>query len=358
VKRRQFLVGSAGLVGSSALPSAAAELARPCPPSQLQIQDGSSVNSTCASVDAESDWRARTAAPGVVWFHDFRNAAEVDNFRWRGGQGDDPGNTGDGSVRRVTTDGITGGACIEIHTAANTEAQCSWWRPLSPLRGAGNGRLQDDPGAGGAIAPQTFSPNSNYGGSNINSWGSRGLYGHSSYHSEPGFDGSEYYLQMRVKISESRFTAGNPSAGKLAYFTHTYRSLTSQEVVTQNNINRDFMAYRSGSPPLEPSKQFGSELSGYWKWPSDEWVTVLYHVVPGRNRVAETVFRVWVARSGVTSYTKIWDTNVVPLEYDYDNGQNALILSSYMNGVGSPTAWYVRFDQLIFSRAPIACPQV
>jgi len=357
MKRREFLVGTATV--ASALPVMSLAESQPCPPSPVTAVGGTTANTSCAgAADAEADWKARTSGAGVVWFHDFRNAAEVDNFRWRGGQGDDPKNTGDGSVRWISSDGITGGGCLEIYTAANSEAGCVWWRPLSPLTGSGNGRAQNDPGAGGTISVQSYSPNPNSGGSNINSWGSRGLYGHPSYHSQGGFDGAEYYLQMRVKISASRFSKGNPEAGKLLYLSHTYRSLTSQEIVTQNNINRDFMAYRSGSPPLEPSKQYGSELSGYWQWPSDEWVTVLYHIVPGRNRVAETVFQVWVARAGAKNYTKIWDTRVVPLEYDYDNGQNALILSSYMNGVRSPVAWYTRFDQIIFSKQFIPCPQV
>jgi hypothetical protein len=140
--------------------------------------------------------------------------------------------------------------------------------------------------------------------------------------------------------------------------THTFRSLTAQEIVTMNPIDRVFRAYRSGSPPLEPSTQYGSELDHEWTWPPDEWVTVLNHVVPGRTDVAETVFQVWVARAGVATYTRIWDTRVVPLAYEsYASGQNALILSSYMNGDVWPVAASVRYTQLIFSQASIPCPR-
>lgn len=357
MKRREFLIASASV--ASAVPTMSLAQLVPCPPASLSADGGSTASTACAAAgDAESDWLARTSGAGVVWFHDFRNAAEVDNFRWRSGQGDDPDNTGDGSVRRVATDGVTGGACLEIYTAAGTQAQCVWWRPMSPLMGSGNGRGADDPGADGTIALQSFSPNPTSGRSNINSWGSRGLYGHSSYHSEGGFDGAEYYLQMRVKISASRLSSDNPKAGKLLYFTHTYRSLTSQEIVTMNNRDQVFMAYRSGGLPLEPSKQYGSELSTLWQWPSDEWVTVLFYVVPGRSDVSETAFKVWIARSGAKSYTRIWDTRIVPLSYDYDNGHNALILSSYMNNVVSSVPWHTRYDQIIFSKQLIPCPQV
>ena len=67
----------------------------------------------------EADWQARISQPGVVWFHDFGNEAEVDQFRWTGGEnwGNDPTNLHPtiakrGTVNWQTSDGITGGACL------------------------------------------------------------------------------------------------------------------------------------------------------------------------------------------------------------------------------------------------------
>ncbi len=48
----------------------------------------------------------------------------------------------------------------------------------------------------------------------------------------------------------------------------------------------------------------------------------------------------------------------MPLDYEsYANGQNALILSSYMNNDTWGVAADVRYTQLIFSQATIPCPR-
>src|SRR5690606_27585523 len=72
---------------------------------------------------AEQDWLIRSGQdsnnpqPGVVWFHDFRSDAEVNQFRWTPGYmgGNDPLAVGSNSqapvptnTRRITTDGIPG----------------------------------------------------------------------------------------------------------------------------------------------------------------------------------------------------------------------------------------------------------
>lgn len=364
MKRRNFLItsASAGLTGF--LVPGLSRGATPCPPSTVSISGGTSANTACSNADAEADWLARSTAPGVVWAHDFRNDAEVNNFRWDGGIGDDPNGVQTSNIFRQTSDGIAGtnGKCMEIFTAAGTQAPGIWWRPLSPMTGAGNGRGVNDPGANGAITPQTFTPNPNYGGSNINSWGSRGLYGHSSYHGEGGFDGTEFYVQMRTKISASRYHASNFSnygRGKMAYLSHTYRTLTSQEIVVENRHDKDWKAYRSGSPNIEPSLQYGSDIAPQiWKWAPDEWITQMMYVRPGIAPSNTTIFRMWVARAGQTSYTKIWDTSVMRLDaYDWDKGYNALALTSYMNGDKWPVAAYMRHTQIILSKQLIPCPQ-
>ena len=59
----------------------------------------------------EQDWLARKNGAGVQWAHDFRDPAEVSRWIARDGAGglqyDDDGVTL--RVRRITTDGITGG---------------------------------------------------------------------------------------------------------------------------------------------------------------------------------------------------------------------------------------------------------
>jgi hypothetical protein len=382
LKRRQFLLGSTALL-SAGVPLLARSQVRPCPPSTVDVAGGTSATTSCNAGDAEADWQLRSTGAGVVWAHDFRSDAEVNNFRWTGGfsGGNDPqavGSSRAGQVRRITTDGITGGGCLEIFRAAGTtEAGSHWWRPFSPMVGSGNGRGINDPGAG-RISAQAYAPTS--GGSQINQWGDRGFYGHSSYQGS-AFDGTEYYLQMRVKMDPRRASAGMPSVGKLIFQTRTDVSLTTQELVTYsgglnaNNPGKNYFRIYGGgsSSPLDqknPSsgqgQQPGSDLglctmsdsnNRCWAW-SGGWDTVMYHIAPGRNGVAESRIRVYAAHPGQTSYSKIWDM-VWANSYGSANpaGYNALICSSYNNGNNCPSEFWHRYDQIIFSQQFIPCPQ-
>lgn len=350
--------------------------------------DGAMEGDTGTSPNAEADWRIRSGQdlqhpqPGVVWFHDFRSDAEVDSFRWTPGYqgGNDPTAVGSAEaslLRRNPSDGVTGGGCLEIQRKAGTEDGSHWWRPLSPIVGSGNGRGQDDPGANGTIPAQAYA--SSDGGSEIAQWGSRGYYGHASYHSGAIFDGDEYYLQMRVKMDPRRTTAGNTLVGKLLYQTITDYSLSSQEIVTYSGAFTTpggpnyFRMYGGGSfSPLEDldslgrtGQQVGSQLGSCdidtapgacWSW-SGGWDTVMYHVVPGRDGVQETHIEIFAAHPGETMFVKIWDELFINF---YDNtspkGYSAIIASVYNNGNQNSEFWH-RYDQLIFSKQPIPCPQ-
>lgn len=394
MKRRDFLAASAA-VASSALPFLARAQSRPCPPPSISVEGGQSASTACSSVDAEADWLSRTRGPGVVWFHDFRTDDEVNNFRWTPGykSGNDPravGSTLAPLVRRITSDGITGGGCLEIVRPVGDRDGSCWWRPFSPIVGgttSGNGRGagQDDPGAGGTLAAQPYSPTD--GGGQIAGWGRRGFYGTSG--SGP-FDGDEYYLQVRVKMDPARITGGNESStvGKLFYFTRTDRSATDQEIVVYSGApfagQNYFRMYRSVSPPLDgdapgvsvhgnqPGTEYGTvgdgvcrvdnsggRLTNCWHWPSGQWATVLWRIRNGTSGGNNTLVEVWVAGPGQTQYVKIWNQPGVDLPFDanHPNGQNALICSIYQNARNMPRQFYHRYDQIIFSKQFIPCPQ-
>lgn len=399
MKRRDFLVASTGVM--STLPVLKA-FGKPCAPGTVGVTGGTTASTTCSSVTAEADWLLRSGQdtsnpqPGVVWFHDFRSDAEVNAFRWTGGVGNDPSATGNarsGLTRRITTDGVTG-ACLEILRPAGTSENSHWWRPLSPVVGSGNGRGANDPAANGTVAVQPYA--ATQGGSQIQSWGRRGYYGHSSYHTGSEFDGTEYYLQMRVKMDPRRTTNGNIQGGKLLYHTITDYSLTNQEIVTysgafvnpgtvgKTNIFRmyglgTFSELESGDSLDRPGIQVGSQLANYsaspnvycqlgedgwpggstdtcWAW-SGGWDTIMYHLVPGRHDAQESVIQVYAAHEGETTYTKIWD-EVFKNLYDGTppQGYNAIILSAYQNGLNNSEFWH-RYCQLIFSKQFISCPQ-
>jgi len=323
----------------------------------------------------EADWQARISQPGVVWYHDFRSDEEVDAFRWVGGTGNDPDDTGDdpNTVRRNISDGITG-ACLELFRPAGSNDPAVWWRPFSPMD-TGSGKPVDDPAASGTIAVETWAPTQ--GGSQTANW-DPGYYGHTSYHSSwPGqFDGTEYYFQVRVKMDPRRTAQDFSSAGKLFYFTRNDKSLTSQEIVTKSGkisagVNW-FSMYRSGGDPLEndtipPSSanQPGSDLgfcdypgqiANCWRW-SFGWDTLLYHVRPGLDSNSDTILRVWAMHPGETAYTKIWDQDTVNLPFAVINGVGSLICSCYQNGQNFTTDVWHRYCQMIFSHDFIAAPQ-
>ena len=155
MKRRDFLAASAGLAGS-VLPVLSRAQTRPCPPSPVSVDGGQGSTTVCIQGDAEADWQERISGAGVVWFHDFRTDDEVNNFRWTPGygNGNDPLAVGSAYakyVRRITTDGITGGGCLEIFRQAGSNDGSDWWRPFSPLplvvppTNGEKGRHQSDP---------------------------------------------------------------------------------------------------------------------------------------------------------------------------------------------------------------------
>lgn len=400
MKRRDVLIASAGLAGSL-LPGFLRAQSRPCPPPTFGVQGGQSQTTACVVGNAEADWLLRTGQnpafpqPGVVWFNDFRSDAEVNAFRWTSGYsgGNDPLARGNGAARcrRIATDGVTGGGCLEILRPAGTSDSVGhWWRPFSPVIGAGNGRGVNDPGANGTLPAQNYVATD--GGNQTWDWiftNRPGWYGHSSYHTGTAFDGSQFYVQLRVKQDPRRTTAGNSQVGKLVFLTTTRFSLTAQEIVTYSgafpvaggpNYHRMYVA---GSPPLEdldslgrPGQQQGSDLANYgagqycdvyssnlrqycWRF-SGGWDTLMYHVTPGRANVRENRIVVYAAHEGETSYTKIWD---VIYATDYDTGDsmrrgwNGLLLSTYNNNLNNSEFWH-RYDQVIFSKDFIPCPQV
>ena len=273
-----------------------------------------------------------------------------------------------------TGDGVTGGACLETLRKAGSNDGSNWWRPLSAFDGAGNGRGIDDPGDSGTIAVRSWLPTQ--GGNQTSGWRD-GYYGHPNYQSS-NFDGHDYYIQARVKLHPDR--QAEPKVGKLFYFTRTDKSLTAQEIVTKSLHNGSvvgdavFFVYRGGGFPLasdppggaQPNREsslFTANSEGYWAWPFNEWVTVLYHVRGGLNGGGDTLFRVWVDWDGtkkVNHYIKVWDQPTVDLSYgsNFPFGHNAIIASGYMNGANFSQDIWQRYDQIIFSTQSIACPQL
>lgn len=350
-----------------------------------------------APATEEECWESRISGPGVVWYHNFDSAAEVNAFRWSAGfgGGNDPNDIDSpGYLSWISNDGFAGGGCMQrIRDAGTTENVSDWWRPFSPFAAPGNGRTTDDPGANNTIAVQGWAPTS--GGSQTNNYPDRGYYGNATYHTGSVFDGTEYWLQVRVKMDPNRAASNNPEQGKLFYFTRTDASLTNQEIVTFSagtiaSGRNYFGMYRSGGATLSGdaggSATVGDQVGGSigligeptsraicrfnntdgkrancWAWPdAAEWVTLLYHIRPGLDSGNDTLIQVFVAEFGDLVYRRIWHQTNVDLPYGAGRpfGHNAVICSSFTNGLNVGTAFYHRWTQMIFSKEFIPCPKV
>jgi hypothetical protein len=370
-----------------------------------------------------ADWDVRKDGPDVLWFHNFDSPAEVDAFRWtgggNGGVGNDPlDNTAVAGSCTWVADGFAGGGCVQLlHPTGNDNNHSSWWRPFSPLVGSvnasgslGNGRPDDDPGAG-IIAPRQWNPDLS---SNMTSQWAGGYYAKAEMQTlfDPpdgggNYDGEEYYFQYRHKTDPRRWLTNAFPGGKRLYFTRTDQSNTSQEYNVYGGQEQAgwtpgepdyFGMYRSGGTAdvswdgatggsgnaavnlpihgnqpdvpapncsIDDDPSIGS-INNCWQY-DDQWTTFLIHIAPGTSVVdadqgstgpTDTLMRVWVARYGETSYTKIWDQADAYMPQFSHAGHNAVLLSIYMNNIQFNQPFWFRNTQLILSRSFIPCPQV
>ena len=381
MKRRDFLSASAGLA-SLTLPGLLRAQSLPCPPVTIGVDGGQPVSTDCTPATAELDWQARINGPGVVWYHDFRSATEVNAFRWCNGYvgGNDPQAIANNSqaiganVRWINTDGPTG-ACMEILHPVGSKDGMHWWRPFSPLRAGGNGRTLDDPGAVASIARGTWAPTD--GGMETAQW-SNGWWGHPDS-GGAAKDGHDFYVQVRCKMDPRRISGGNASfsVGKFIWFTTCQFSLSDAELVTysygdggnQGSGKNYFRLYQTNVTghgyfdPLNPGNEIQpGDAAGNVDWfYSGGWDTLLYHLRLGRPGVASgadaTFLEVWAAHPGQSSYTKIWTQTYGISGYESGGGLQALMFSTFNNGNNFSQQFYHRYAQLIFSKDFIPAPQ-
>lgn len=309
---------------------------------------------------AAADWQARISGAGVKWYHDFSVDGEITQFLWASGYGDDPARTQTKSqwVTRQTADGITGGACLEILRPTGSTDPAAWARPLAALQE--NGRGESDPGWSSGM-PTTAPIQGN--GTRLNSWQNTdaGRYGHPN---EGSWTGNEFYIQMRVKVDPRRVvqTVSGSDGGKIAYITTGDGRVVAQELVSYYDQNVNFAIYQ-GSGFSDIPNDLGPDDPLY----PDEWVTYLYHIIPGTEYEglvddgSDVPTQIYVdrARAGETSYTRIFEKASLALDYQNSGpfAFNLFNLNNYHNGA-SMTDFWVRYDQIIFSTDPIPCPQV
>lgn len=344
--------------------------------------------------DSEAaDWAFRTSGTGVIWYHNFANASEVNAFRWVEAYGQDPGDTRDPGKCIWSSEGFGGGGSMkQIRLAGSTETQCNWWRPFAPLTGASNGRGADDPAANGTVTVRSMV--AVQGQETIRNMGNFGYYGSATYSGQGGFDGTEIFIQARVKMPSARISGGNASVegGKLFFLTNNRQAFSTQEIVTMSGFSdggspakNAFQMYRQGgqSLPNDESPYLGFQPGGsvgivgngqanyadstranFWTWPGDKWTTILYHLVPGTSGGSNTKIEVWAAECGETNYRRVWSQSHANITFqgsgdatNGNSGYNALIFDTYVNGINMNPGFTNQVTQIIASKQWIPPPR-
>jgi hypothetical protein len=316
-----------------------------------------------ANTAAEADWTYRTSLPGVVWYHDFQYDAEVDQFRESDGfdTDDSKTNSQQNSCYRQTSDGITGGGCLEMLRTDNTtptEAK-GWYRPTSPFTGATNGRGENDPADGGNITLETWTAPAAR-----TSWdGTKGNYGPASTEGANTWDGYHYYFQFQMKLDPRRTV--NPNSltdggfgGKLVHQNRLEQTLIAQTIVWSRGYDcvdwRPYWYSGGGGAVAVPN-----DVTSAPDFATDQWVEYLVHLVPGdenedaaSERLGNTRWIVWRRLPSEKGYTKIHEINDMSMDYQnaYIKAFNAIDLSTYDNLRVMGTDYWQRYDQLIFSK--------
>lgn len=356
-----------------------------------------------------ASWASRIAGPGVVWYHSFDTAAEVNKFRWGGGygSGNDPLALASNSsmITWLASGGADGGPYMQLRRPPGVVSDLYYWaRPMSPLDSASTGRGAADPAASGTLPLQAFTPTD--GGSQTADWDQKsrpgwygkpgyeaaGNYGNATYPQFASiFDGDEFYFQIRVKAYPERMTIGNPPSGKFINFCVTHNSHPNQEINTTSGWNADSGSGTPDSPiggPYQPNvhAMYEGAFQGLFGWGSNAigspmnynsprwaysggWDTLLYRIRPGSQNPSDppftydTFIEVWAAHAGETTYTKIWDIAARTIFDDTEQfnryvkyAWNAVLCWIYHNGLNAATEIIQGYDQLIFSKATIACP--
>jgi hypothetical protein len=324
-------------------------LAAPCPPSPVSVSGGTSVSTPCVSgTGAAADWAARSGAAGVVQAIRFATAANVTNYRH-----------GDAMASRVVhdpTDGIIGDGCLKINVLRADGANSGNWR--APLNSA---------------------------------WTTDGQ----------GFGSTELYVQYRVKLGPNRLTASNGGGGFKICNIAGYKpscpgcshSHTGHEIVVGNAYWRgSLLAYRehpvSGTTSFETTNsagdiflqtgldrgahitdkyqryclyQGGPGSAGCWDFEEQAWFTIYYRIkiVDYGGAGTGNAIDIYVARAGETAYTLLYNNRNFRIgsDSDYAQGVNGIWFLPYDTNRSSANydTWH-KYDQLIVSTQPIACP--
>lgn len=359
-----------------------------------------------AANNALVDWTSRSTAYGVQWSVAFPDRTNVDRYRWDQNHPDLDADNNSNCWWESGAGVIPGYGCVRISQGTDIPpgrgaTATGWCRPFSPFQG--------DPGWTTGMPTPDFNNNQS-----LFNW-TVGWYGHRDYWASwPGrFLGDEFWLQFRYKPSANRSSiTTNAKNWRIA---KTYDT-PIQEIVQQShsgspnrnvlNLYSDFGANHLNQPqqigsspdwtaftdppyPGAPFTTYKEQMGGLWDatcgypnnndparcfaYPADEWTTVLLHIKAGHfsgNPVADvlahvncdTQIEVFVCTesqiaAGDATYKTVITKNDFLMFGDsiYPQGWQAFQADDRISDGGSGN-FTQRYDQVIFSHAPIRCP--
>jgi hypothetical protein len=360
---------------------------------------------------AEQNWLARSTGAGVVWAHDFTSdPGAVAKYLFL----NTAANSNAANLTTLdTTDGILGGGCLKERVPAGQRQNNAWERPFSAFPGD-RGYVGSDVREYKTILTQDCSNNTYYYRRGL--YGHTDYAASTKNASAPTTQwewkthSGSLYIQFRCKISASYFSqslVANEGRGKFLYIDLTGGGAGELTLVAPygatywgnpaSTLNKRYSAYTNwgygflytGDGKHQPGGAwdttclYGSAVNTCWEFPVDQWFTMLLHIVPGHQNAGADSSTSWMAgaankdtqvivyahRQGETGYTKITEQLAFPWWWNatYESGAgygvgpaafNAFNIRPYMGASNqvSEVEWTRKWDQIIFSTQPIACP--
>jgi len=230
MKRREFLQRSAGLAGAL-VPGLAMAQTRPCPPPSVAVTGGTTASSSCSPLDADADWKARSA--GALMATRFDTLEEVTRYRLLDGKHVD--------ISWDAARKCSGAGSMKFIVRSNEgQVACNWFRHLSDAFGT---KGFEDP---------------------------NGTTGSFNTASDTGFnEGSVFEVSYRLYVPASmrnRIWLGG-GGWKTAIISHDRGSNQSFEIVHQNSAQRGYPHGYTQNPPNTLGWDVSFYGAGCTAWP-------------------------------------------------------------------------------------------
>ncbi len=265
--------------------------------------------------------------------------------------------------------------------AFSLDRKNSWNRPLGAFGSPKNGKLTPDIGIANGFKDRSadwrFQHNQfrgawwghpDYEALYDAKWPVNG-YDTGSWHTYTDtFDGNEFWLQYRQKISASRFAAGMPR-GKLNYIQNVCNDHGTAVVF------HDQAGHRSAGCTWSMMAKAPTDLSAFhwreWIIEPDTWETYMFHIRPGHRLTPDSTLEVFAAHEGDTSWTTLYSNNTFSIHFyppaanyseceAYNNFQPRNNPNHYQGSSGGGSCRvtnYVAYTQIILSRNSIPIPK-